>query len=495
MCIVRMLEDIFSLGAAQISIMSSTVVVIDSTKVNVLFLNVPGILPHEASTQSKYRMGYLECINEVGRFLGSLEIDEVELRTKIIDHLANCVAGARLEQSETEVPSSVGYSHSPAVIRPRPEKPGISLISRSDVCSLPVSVSDLSSSINSNIAQSVKPSSQEELRTPTSCQSMSVINLFSTPSICSPNVQIGHITSSNPNDIANVTQNVSPEPQKQKRDFSNLPKPDTGIFQAKSVLLNQPDLNIKVVGTHSATQASSFTSAQIFGGLQLVPTQLPSGDIAFILPANIIPTTQTPSYVIPVLSPNTLTPLSNPPSEQVTSSVSSVIPTVGFKPMSVSTVTPAVTGHIVKSNYVVTPAKSTFPARIESSPVHQTVCDSRRDGTINPQPNDKSSANQSAISSTEVRSCLPEHFISVRNIPTSTHNFLADEHKPRSDLFFSSNHGTSVPSVGTEQTPPQNQAVSNQLVLNLTMQNRTRAGQEMARRNFQEEDESMWRPW
>ena len=450
-------------------------------------------------------MGYLECINEVGRFLGSLEIDEVELRTKIIDHLANCIAGARLEQPDTEVSTTVGFSRTQAVIRPRPEKPGISLISRPDICGLQSTGPQPTSSLN--IGHSVKLNDKEELKTPTSCQPMSVINLYSSgsvhsPHIPTPKVQIGQVTLPKQNEVSNASHNLTTDLSNQRMGLFCVSKSDSESKLSTPALLNQPDINVKVIGTQSAAQVSSITQAQIFGGLQLVPTQLPSGEIAFILPANIIPTTQ--SYVIPVLSPNTITPLSSP-SEQAVSSASKI----EFKSTPDGKVTSSILGHIGNSAFPITYAKALLPSCTENSSVLQPICDQQRNDTANLPSSEKALTNQSVLS-TELLHPAQEQVISkLRDttlISSGTEAFRTGGFQSSSavclsssEVGLSSNSSTTTCNssgrIQQPQTQQHDRSLTDHLVLNLAMQNRTRAGPEEARNRHEEDDESMWRPW
>lgn len=490
-------------------------------------LSISGVRTQETTTQSKYRMGYVECINEVGRFLGSLEVEEVDLRTKIIDHLANCVAGAKLDQAETEVPTSTVFSHAPAVIRPRPEKPSASLINRADI------VSASSSIVALNVPQIMKPDSTEEFKTAASTQCMPVINLYApsiyrTSALASPEIPSGHITSLKPGDVSKVPTNFTTENETQRTSFSNVNKPFTCDIQPKPVLVSQPDMNINLIGTSSATTISPITPAQIFGGLQLVPKQLPSGEIVFIVPTNIMPTTQSPSYIIPILSPNTspstLTTASSQTTEQSTrsSSVSNVIPTVGFKPISVTSVTPIVPAQSFNSSFSVCDTKTVIPTCAETSPVLQYVCDSRQNDLMKLKTFEKSSSNQNTFALSDMRSCVPQYFMptkytsivtpapssraNVREqsksppIPKQTANNPNFNERLMHPTHLISEHLAPKPSViippSREPIICQDPQFSEHLVLNLAMRNRTRADHDgSSRSNFQEDDESMWRPW
>lgn len=504
---------------------------------------ISGIRTQDTSTHSKYRMGYLECINEVGRFLGSLEIEEVELRTKIIDHLANCVAGAKMDQAETEAPASAGFSHTSAVIRPRPEKPNISLINRTDICSLPMPSS--SSVVTLNVPQIIKSSLAEDFKTVASTQCMSVINLY-TPSlqhtaISSPDMPCDLITPSQPNDLSKTSVHFPKEDEKQRTRFPDVPKPTTCDIQPKPVLMSQPDININYIGTPSATTISPVTSAQIFGGLQLVPKQLPSGEVVFIVPTNIIPSTQSPSYIIPILSPNTSPNTSSFSTNQTTdqspssNSVSNVIPTVGLKPVSVTSVTPIVPIQSSSTNFSVCDTK-TIIRTCADTPVLQDVCDTSQNNHMKLTSYGKPSNSQSTVAHSDMRSCIPQYFIPKAYtcvVPSVSGSHVNGRERSKSpqgqpgglvdlsrlptnvkelpnkpilnERTIYSSHVTSGQTeskmtgnilASGESAKSQDTQFCEHLVLNLAMQNRTRAENDgTSRNNFQEEDENMWRPW
>lgn len=55
----------------------------------------------DPTTVNKFQVGYNECANEVSRYLGSVDGLDVELRARLLNHLANCI-----QQSSTSVPES-----------------------------------------------------------------------------------------------------------------------------------------------------------------------------------------------------------------------------------------------------------------------------------------------------------------------------------------------------------------------------------------------------
>ncbi|XP_071111903.1 transcription factor HES-1-like [Haliotis cracherodii] len=102
-------------------------------------------------------------------------------------------------------------------------------------------------------------------------------------------------------DTANTTETPSPtsSPPPQtpfcKQEIqSRTTSPPRGNMQVSSVAT---DVNNNAPAMPSL---ESIKSETMFSGLQVIPTQLSSGEIAFVLPANVFRQCQTPNYVIPV---------------------------------------------------------------------------------------------------------------------------------------------------------------------------------------------------
>lgn len=362
--------------------------------------------------------------------------------------------------------------------------------------------------------------------------------------LSSPDISGGFITQSLPNDLSKASANFPNENEKQRTSFPDVNKPVACDIQSKPVLISQPDININYIGTPSATTISPVTSAQIFGGLQLVPKQLPSGEVVFIVPTNIIPATQSPSYIIPILSPNTSPNSSSSSTNQTTdqspssTSVSNVIPTVGFKPISVTSVTPVIPVQSLSTNFTsfsVCDTK-TLIRTCADTPVLQDVCDSSQNNPIKLTSYGKSSTSKSTVAPSDMRSYIPQYFmpkaytrvvssvsssyvdgrersksppgqpgglVDLSRVPTSAKETpskrILNERTIYSSPFVSEQTESkltgNVPASG-ESAQPQDTRFCEHLVLNLAMQNRTRAENDgTSRSNFQEDDESMWRPW
>ena len=471
-------------------------------------------------------MGYLECINEVGRFLGSLEIEDIDLRTKIIEHLANCVAGARLDQAETDIVSSSGISQTPILIRPRPEKPGSILTNGGDSC---LSVSNSNSVINLTIPQASKATtiSLGGVNFSLANENAHVINSstsspYRTSGLQIPNsVQSGHITNSKLAEVSKESQSFTDE--KQRLPILNPNKYRVCDIQSKPVLMTQTETNINLIGASSATAISPGNSNQIFGGLQVLPTQLPSGEIVYIVPTNIFPTCQSTNYVIPVLSPNTLTssaPTQTPMLQPIVTSDSNGPSMYGLKPMSLKSVVP-ISSQSENASFQISGSKTVIATCADVSPPLQIACDTK--------PRDFVNLNQSELFSTSQNIFLSSpaaHSVSQTLIPTNyssidlsvANSRTNDPAAPKKTYLYS--YPTTEPMVSksisyqnrtndapTEFIVPRLVSSTNgethqrdinspqHLVLNLAMQNRTRADESHMQSNFPEEDENVWRPW
>ena len=467
-------------------------------------------------------MGYLECINEVGRFLGSLEIDDIELRTKIIEHLANSVAGARQEQTETEVTSS-GIAQTPTLIRPRPEKPGAVVMGNGSDVSISNSVINLAiPQLSKAISFGVNFSTADANSTVINSDTHSSFRTGSIQPLS--NIQSGQISTSKLAKVSNERLSFIDEKQHlpslnpvRNRVCDNIPCDN----QSKSLLMTQSEANLKLSGKPSATTISPNNSTQIFGGLQLLPTQLPSGDIVFIVPTNILPANQSTSYVIPVLSPKTMTSTAQTQSTIVQPigtpiSDSNVLPT--YEPLFLRSVPTVTSREIGGSKSVI----ATSADHVSSS---QLTCDTNQSDSSKPIPAVQFSSNQNVYFSSPMTTFSPQSLKPLHNIvpkstelnlglPDTKSHIINDFVSPMKMFFYSDpsatpdllkstsfpNHTNTVPQLSLSSTninahvrdissPPQ-------LVLNLSMQNRTRAEEaHHARSNFPDEDENVWRPW
>ncbi|KAK6177459.1 hypothetical protein SNE40_015554 [Patella caerulea] len=167
----------------------------------------------DSNVLNNYRLGFDECAQEVTRYLSQMEINDVNLRSKILDHLASCVSSGIFNPSPPSTPVSSTTPTPP-----------------SHTCGSSPQLQMPAAQISPSPSLVYNPIQQEQLP---------------------PHSQ--------------VLQTIPPLP--------GLPAP-----QAQG----------------QAVQMTNIVSA-----VQVIPTKLQSGEIAFVMPGNVL-NSQAPSYIIPV---------------------------------------------------------------------------------------------------------------------------------------------------------------------------------------------------
>ncbi|XP_067658652.1 transcription factor HES-1-B-like [Haliotis asinina] len=166
---------------------------------------------HDPINIDKQRLGFNECAQEVSRYLSTIDGCDVELRARVLDHLASCVTGDETSSSSPPPPVT-----SLPLTPPTPPAP------------LPA---------QTVTSSSVSSSSEQPL-------------------------------------IPQTTQSVP---------FST-------------------DINNNVA---AFTAPQPVQATKVVSGLQVIPTKLQNGEIAFVLPTNVLGGSHVPNYIIPVYtSPN-----------------------------------------------------------------------------------------------------------------------------------------------------------------------------------------------
>lgn len=184
---------------------------------------------------NKYHAGFNECAVEVSRYLSSMEGVDVELRARLLNHLANSISN---------LPGGVTNAASPPPPIP-PQMP--SNPSTATVSALPA-------------VASVRPT----------------IQTLVTPTVVSA---AGHM---NPTTVSS-TINAS--------EYAKLqPQPPSAIVN-NQITTYQPSF----APNSNACASQGSNQAKIVGGVHVIPTKLPTGEIAFVLPQN-----PPPSYIIPI---------------------------------------------------------------------------------------------------------------------------------------------------------------------------------------------------
>jgi hypothetical protein len=227
---------------------------------------------------SKYRVGFNECAAEISRFLGTIDMCDVELRARLLNHLANAMVGGSICDVTLNSVTSPTKSISPPLVKPltplsiRPVPTSTTTLNIS-----PPPSTVLSGTIDLSLKTQLSPLAPK----------------LHTIQQMAPPMEINNNTIS----CASVTSQLQEQQQQ---------------------LLQQQ-------------QQPMQNCAKLFSGLQVIPTKLPSGEIAFVLPANVMSGGPVPNYVIPVYTPPVASIPSFPASLSTASvTVSSTAPAPGL---------------------------------------------------------------------------------------------------------------------------------------------------------------------
>ena len=193
----------------------------------------------DPSVLNKYHAGFNECANEVSRYLGNVEGMDVEQRARLLNHLANSI-------------TSVSSSSS----SPPPTQPS------SSTSSSPLT-------------------------------SQGLLGAASPPGTCatSHNITTAHVRPIQVQPVA--TNNVS-------TSLSINTLPVTIAPKSEPTPLELNNNNTLLSPTLGQTPISQPQPPRVLSGVQMVPTKLSTGEVAFVIPGNILTSGQIPSYIIPV---------------------------------------------------------------------------------------------------------------------------------------------------------------------------------------------------
>lgn len=91
--------------------------------ISVFVFSPPAAVNTDPSILGKYRAGFSECVGEVTRFLSTCEGVNAEVRTRLLSHLAACVAQINTVNFYTPHPGALGLgqtgAHIPAASAPQ----------------------------------------------------------------------------------------------------------------------------------------------------------------------------------------------------------------------------------------------------------------------------------------------------------------------------------------------------------------------------------------
>lgn len=281
---------------------------------------------------NKYRLGFNECASEVSKFLGSQDSMDAEVRAKLLNHLANVVVSTEGTSAQN--------------VAPQPQVPTNSTVSPT--------------SGNNNILQLSS--------TPISVQSS--LPIQSVPTIiCPPNTN-GSCQPHFENKCNNIVNtnggiNLQVQTQYQTSDINN------------TMTINTP------VQSFVGGQQMQFT--KVVNGLQVLPTKMSSGDMALIIPANLIQGGTIPNYVIPVLSSSNVTPCQTTvsPVNISQSTMSTVPPKEIMAPSSVMTFPVNISANTSGINTDIIQMKPVFEQKsVESNQTSPTFSHQHRPGSV-----------------------------------------------------------------------------------------------------------------
>ena len=232
----------------------------------------------EPSVMRKYHSGFSECASEVNHYLSQMDSLDIGIRTRLLDHLANCVQN--------------GVSNLPENM----PKPWNTMKTTGDGPSSPI-----------------------------------------------------HIAPKNP----------------------VIPDENNNVVNIASCQPVQGQIVANATSTSPAIQTNTNNMANIFGGIQVIPTKLPNGQIAFMLPGNVIPvyqSQQAQNDTQPIVLTQTANNMNNDNGQQNVSAINCQTPIVVSPIPSTSSSSESTSPTIITPSVtpisIVTP---TAPSNVSSS--------------------------------------------------------------------------------------------------------------------------------
>ena len=244
----------------------------------------------DPTLSDKYRLGFNECAQEVSRYLGAADDDDAELRARLLNHLANCITS----------------SDSPSPLHTPSSSPGPPIHSGQ------VSSTGGSSAVDGNVGGVVTPLAPIPMRPGSKAGNLTAFSLVAqggggggvggnppSAALVVPTTEINNNVASFANN--NIIVSSAMESGSVLGGggggggvgFRSVVSHHVALATATSSLASLP----------TATTASSSTAAtKVIGELQMLPSKTATGapEVAFVLPANVMPGGHLHSYIIPV---------------------------------------------------------------------------------------------------------------------------------------------------------------------------------------------------
>ncbi|KAK3593236.1 hypothetical protein CHS0354_012321 [Potamilus streckersoni] len=238
-----------------------------------------GVKSPEPGVINKYRMGFNECVNEIGRFMDSLDTASVEVKVQLLEHLANCVS--KIDQTECNDSASHAKVSDCTEICPDTSVPS-------------------KRKISSNVETSASSSMMQQSSTNQRICDKSVTLVSNSGSSLQP-VLVNKESSEVNTNFATMTTRIA--------NIASQPMilPVSNIIP-NSIGPNAPKLESVSVSSSASSTSLPEISKNPINCLQFVPTNLAAGNIVFVVPTSVLAGGQVPGYVLPVYTPSTSLP-------------------------------------------------------------------------------------------------------------------------------------------------------------------------------------------
>ncbi|XP_060069341.1 protein hairy-like [Ylistrum balloti] len=245
----------------------------------------------DPSLINKYRLGYNECASEVSSFLGSMEGSDAEVRSKLLNHLANCMVNPEPSSQTSRVPSSQCLDN----LRSSPPQTTV-LCKSEDIQNHP----HQTPLPDNNVVQHVIPNGMR-----TNIIDNRVLTIQAPESIVANTLSatIPTTTATLPVQGLINTQSLQiPQFQQQQQQQQH-------VQQLQQQIVQQPQqVQIQAIQPQSTVQQQPSMQVQkLVSGVQLIPTKMSTGEMAFIIPANLLSNGNMNNFVIPMLQSQALT--------------------------------------------------------------------------------------------------------------------------------------------------------------------------------------------
>ncbi|KAL3862402.1 hypothetical protein ACJMK2_008371 [Sinanodonta woodiana] len=250
-----------------------------------------GVTPTDRGVINEYRIGFMECSNETGRFIESLETLDMEVKSRLMEHLAN--TACNVEQAQDFTSNDDSSARLPEDVKQFIKRyPGTTVQSKnvsppSSEPEIQTSHSYLPSPQNAHVVNSSKIERERNLSS----------TIFSNNPSNRPVLLATELLDKNnnlPNAIRFANTVSIPLGLPRSHDRAN----DTGV--PSSTLDNS---------FSAYTNESSAINRNAISGLRILPINLQTQNAAFVLSSDLLVAGQVSGCVVPMYTPSGALPL------------------------------------------------------------------------------------------------------------------------------------------------------------------------------------------